>query len=96
MSENDHESWNQLLGAAKRAGSGQPPGPEGAAPPTVVSRLRELRKTLWVFARTVLWRRWSVFAIVVAALLYLLAYLLLKPDPEPSIQAPQPPTPLSP
>ena len=95
MQEDDDQSWNELLGAIKKAGAGQPAAGPDAAPPTFVSRMRKMRETLWLVARTLLWRRWSLVAIAVALIIYLVAYLVLKEDPAPTIPPPQPPSPLS-
>ena len=96
MNEDDKQPWNQLVDAAKKVGAGRPPPPGSPTPEAFVSRIRTMRQSLWSLARTILWRRWSLIAIVVAAILYLVAHLLLKPDPEPSIPTPEPPSPLAP
>ena len=92
----DQESWKQLVDAAKKAGAGKPVHGETSAPEGFVAQMRTTRKKLWLIAKTVLWRRWSLVAVAVAVVLYLLAHLLLKPDPSPSIVPPEPPNPISP
>ena len=97
MTNNDEESWKQLVSAARKVGAGKPAARQSlVAPASFVAHMRSVRKTLWAFARTVLWRRWSLVAIAVAVLLYLIAYLVLKPEPTLSIPPPEPPHPLSP
>ena len=97
MKDDDNQApWQSLVKAAQEAGAGEPPEREENAPEGFVARMRLLRKTLWTFAKSYLWRRWSLFAVIVALVLYLIAYLLLKADPPPSITPPQLPSPLSP
>lgn len=95
MTDDKQDSWNKLVDTAKHldatGSAAEVPAPEG-----FVARMRSVRKSLWSLARTLLWRRWSLVAIVVAALLYLLVYLFFRPDPTPTIPTPQPPTPLAP
>jgi hypothetical protein len=38
-----------------------------------------MRAGLWAIAKAVFWRRWSLVAVVVAALVYLLCELLIAP-----------------
>lgn len=93
---NDQESWKQLVDAARKAGAGKPVSGEASAPEGFVEQVRTARKKLWLFARTVLWRRWALVAVAVAVILYLVAHLLFQPDPSPSIVPPEPPHPISP
>ena len=53
--------------------------------------MRSMRKDLWTLARTLLWRRWSLIAMIIAILAYLLVYLFLREEREPSITPPKPP-----
>jgi hypothetical protein len=96
MNNDDDETWNQLVNAAKQVGAGKTGIEERSAPQRFVAHMRKVRGTLWDLAKALLWRRWSLIAIVVACVLYLIAYLLLKQDPAPVIPTPQPPNPLSP
>jgi hypothetical protein len=93
--DDDRESWNKLVNLAKQSGAGRTGTDEAAVPKSFVSRMRKLRSTLWDFAKTLLWRRLSLVATIVAIVLYLVVYLLTKQDPVPSIPTPQPPIPLS-
>jgi hypothetical protein len=57
--------------------------------------MRTMRASLWTLAVTLLWRKWSLVAILVAVILYLVACLLLKSEPSPAIPTPEPPNPVS-
>lgn len=96
MKRDDQDAWTRLLGEAKKSGAGQPGRRETGDPSSFVVRMRTARENLWVFAKTILWRRWSLIAIAVALLLYLIAYLVLGPAAPPSIPTPDPPRPLTP
>lgn len=93
--DDSEEPWNRLAKAARTARAGEPPDLPLRAPEGFVSRMRVTRERLWTFAKTYLWRRWSLIAVAVALFLYLVAHLILKEDPAPTISPPQPPTPLS-
>jgi hypothetical protein len=95
MPNHQDDSWNRLLKAAKKSGAGTESGRDSSPPDDFVSRMRSARKALWGLARTLLWRRWSLVAIAVAAALYLIVWLVLKDDPAPLIPPPEPPNPLS-
>ena len=96
---NKGNQWKRLVNAARDAGATSGEEPSDAAPSTFVSRVITLRAGLWKFARTVLWRRWSLVAALLALLLYLLFFLILKsapPNQAPSttpLTLPQPPNP---
>ena len=96
MNDESDQPWKELVKAAQKARAKAPDEEAPAPPPNFVSRMREMRRSLWRMARTILWRRWSLVAIVIALLLYLVAYLILRPDPAPTIPPPAPPNPLSP
>ena len=94
--ENDdqEDAWRKLVTASKAVGAGQTEG-DVSASKSFVSSVRNARQALWKFAKVLLWRRLSIVAIIVAAILYLLAHLFLKKEDSPSIDIPEPPTPLS-
>ena len=94
--DNSEEPWKRLVEAARETGAAD--GPQSAPPPPdgFVAGVRTVRRKLWKFAKSYLWRKWSLAAIAVALLLYLVAYLILKQDPPPSISPPEPPSPVSP
>jgi hypothetical protein len=96
MTDDEQEPWKSLVKAARKAGAGKHAPPETPAPKGFVPHLRAVRKKLWILAKTTLWRRWALVAVAVAAVLYLLAVILLKSDPAPSITPPEPPNPISP
>ncbi|MBB07956.1 MAG: hypothetical protein CMN03_06800 [Roseibacillus sp.] len=95
-----NNQWNRLVDAAREAGAttenGE--GPEDHAPSTFVSGVITMRQGLWKFARTVLWRRWSLIVALMAIALYLVFYTTMnsnsrdqKAAPEPSRTLPLPP-----
>ena len=92
--DDQEDAWRKLVTASRAAGAGKIEE-DAVASKSVVSSIRKARETLWKVAKVLLWRRWSIVAILVAALLYLLAYLFLKKEEAPSIDIPEPPTPLS-
>lgn len=93
MDERSDNRWDEILRAAREAGVGRVATPaETTAPERFVARVRTMRAGLWALAKALFWRRWSLVAAVVAALLYLVAHLLLRPDPPRSIPTPVPPT----
>ncbi|MAT30237.1 MAG: hypothetical protein CMP29_00425 [Roseibacillus sp.] len=100
MPEPDKENqWSRLVDAARDAGATTREEQHDAAPSTFISRVITLREGLWKFARTVLWRRWSLVAALLALLLYLTFFLILRstspssvPSPAP-LSLPQPPDP---
>lgn len=88
----DQSPWNRLVSASRPASENN----DGEHPPEgFVAHMRKVRGDLWGFARTLLWRRGSLIAIVVALLLYLLAHFFLKSDPAPSVTPPKPRNPIS-
>lgn len=96
MPEQDEDSpWNQLVGAAKEVGATAPDGPPEPVPSGFAGRIVAMREGLWRLARTLLWRRWSLVAALLAIVLYLILYFVLKSDPvpEPAPQLPMPPAP---
>ena len=89
-------AWDELLRAAK-SDRGSPADPAAEqAPESFVTRVRTMRAGLWAVAKAIFWRRWSLVAIVVAALVYLCVEFFLPPRDDQSIQPPKPPTPLAP
>ena len=95
MPKDEPESWSQLVNLAKKAGAGKPGTAKATASKQFISHMRIVRHSLWSLAKTLLWRRLSLVAVIVALVLYLIARLLLGQDPAPTIPTPQPPTPLS-
>lgn len=100
MPDKDKENqWRRLVDAAKDAGATTGEDQHDAAPSTFVSGVITLKEGLWRFARTVLWRRWSLVAALLALLLYLSLFLILRstaPSSAPStppLTLPQPPDP---
>lgn len=99
MSDDEHDQknpWNRLVGAAREAGATEEDHQKEEAPSTFVSRVVKMREGLWQFAKTVLWRRWSAIAALIAILLYLLFHFVMKmnpPEPAPNPSLPLPPEP---
>lgn len=92
MNKNEEDpSWSKLAETVRRLDSGQDSDPPPKAPADFVSRIRSKRRELWDLARTLLWRRWSLIAVFIAIVAYLLVNFLLKKDREPSITPPKPP-----
>ena len=60
-----------------------------------VSRVVMMRRGLWRFARTLLWRRWLLVAAGAAIVLFLTIYVVMKltPPPDPAPRLPFPPAP---
>lgn len=82
------ESWQKLVDAARKT-----PAPLEIPPPAgFASRVVSLRGAIVDFARTLLWRRWSVlvafacFAVLVAVF----AITRCSTDPRPLIEVPSP------
>ena len=97
MDDRRDNRWDEILHAAREAGVGRAAAaPPAAAPERFVARVRAMRAGLWALAKALFWRRWSLVAVAIAALLYLVVHLLLRPDPPRSIPTPVPPTPLAP
>ena len=99
MPDHDHDqenAWNRLVGAAKDAGAAGDDEPIEAAPSGFVKRVITMREGLWLFAKTVLWRRWSLAAAVIAIILYLVFYFVMKANPPESAPATNPSLPLPP
>jgi hypothetical protein len=95
MSDDDDDSWSRLVRVAKRSGAGKGSHRTPMVSPLIINRMRELRQNLWVLAKTMVWRRWSLVALAVAVALYLLAFFLLREKAPTSIPPPDPPHPLS-
>jgi hypothetical protein len=93
------DPWNRLVDAAKKSGAtADDDPPSEPAPSTFVAGVIALRGGLWKFARTILWRRWSLAAALLAIVLYLLFSIVMKsnppaPTPEPAPSLPLPPEP---
>ncbi len=97
---NEDNHWNRLVDAARDAGATTDDAREQKAPSAFVSGVITMREGLWKFATTVLWRRWSLVAALLAIALYLIFYFVMKsnpparaPTPAPSQTLPQPPDP---
>ena len=88
---NEDKAWSKLAETARRLGSGQDSAPLRTAPADFVSRIRSRRRELWDLARTLLWRRWSLIAVIIAIVAYLLVNFSLRKDREPTITPPRPP-----
>ena len=99
MPDQDQENaWKRLVDAAKESGATGEDLAEEPAPSGFVGRVVAMREGLWKFARTILWRRWSLVAALIAIVLYLLFYFVMKsnpptPDPAPTPSYPLPPAP---
>jgi len=80
------ESWKKLVEAARKA----PPEPETPPPAGFASRVVALRDAIAAFARTLLWRRWSVLAALACLALFLAVLVVTKcsPDTRPLIEEP--------
>ena len=96
--ENQENSWNKLVDAAKDAGATKATASlKEQAPSGFVSGVIAMREGLWKFAKTVLWRRWSLCAALLATALYLTFYFIMKanpptdPAPAPAPTLPEPP-----
>ena len=89
--QEEDPSWSKLAETVRRLDSGQDSVAPPNAPPDFVSRMRSKRRELWDLARALLWRRWSLIAVFIAIVAYLLVHVLLKKDREPSITPPKPP-----
>ena len=87
---NKENQWSRLVDAAREAGATTQEEQDEAAPSTFISRVITLKEGLWKFARTVLWRRWSLVAALLALLLYLTFFLVLRSPSPNSIQSPEP------
>ena len=97
MPDKDQQnSWNRFIDAAKNAGATKDRAAADKPPSSFVSSVIAMRENLWQFAKTVLWRRWSLVAALIAIVLYLTFYVIMKtnpPEPDP-VPAPSPtPTP---
>ena len=73
--KNNH--WNRLVDAAREAGVNSNEETKKASS-SFVSSVVAMQKGLWVFARTILWRRWSLFAALLAIAVYLSFFFLMK------------------
>jgi len=82
------ESWKKLVEAARKA----PPEPESPPPPDFASRVVALRDAIAAFARTLLWRRWSVLVALGCLVLFLavLAATKCSAPERPLIDEPNP------
>ena len=90
MPDNKPETpWNRLLGAAKEAGATEDDSPVEEAPSGFVKRMISMQEGLWKFAKTILWRRWSLVAALLAIALYLTLYFVMKSNPPTPAPAPQ-------
>lgn len=92
-------SWKQLVHAAKEAGATDDDSSEEKAPSAFVAGVIAMREGLLNFARTIIWRRWSLVVALLAIALYLTVYFIMKsnpptqPEPAPAPSLPQPPDP---
>ena len=87
--QNPHHRWEKLVKAARKA---PPPEPDVQLPPGLVSRIIGLRNAIAAFARTLAWRRWSVLAALLAAVLLATVFVLTRCRDEsaPLILPPEP------
>ncbi|NIP98617.1 MAG: hypothetical protein GWO24_36490 [Akkermansiaceae bacterium] len=94
----DHRQnpWNRLLEAAKDAGATEDHAPVEPAPSGFVARIIAMRQGLWKFARTFIWRRWSLVAALLAIALYLVVYFVMKSNPPTPAPTPPPSFPFPP
>ena len=81
--------WDQLVNAARDARASDPTPEDDRPSHDFLSRMAKMRHRLWKIARTILWRRWSLFAALGAIILYLVVYFVLKSSP-PGIEHPLP------
>lgn len=87
--DDSEQRWKQLVKAAK------PALEESEAPPPKEfgNRIAKLRNSIRALALTLTWRRWSILAALLAALVFAILFWLLRdetPDRPPLIQ-PEPP-----
>ena len=68
------ESWKKLVEAARKA----PSEPEAPPPEGFASRVVALRDAIVAFARTMLWRRWSVLVALGCLALFLAVLAVAK------------------
>lgn len=97
---NEENHWNRLIDAAKDAGATTDDAHEHKAPSAFVSGVIAMREGLWKFTKTVLLRRLSLVAALLAIALWLILYFVMKsnpparsPDPVLPQTLPQPPSP---
>ena len=77
--ENAEKKWTTLLDTARKSGGAVPePTAETAPPATLLSHLPALREAVALMARTLLWRRFSWLAALLAALLFAAVWILLN------------------
>ncbi len=88
--------WNRLVDAARNAGATEDHAPNDAASSGFVARVITMREGLWRLAKTLLWRRWSLVAALIAIALYLILYFVMKSIPPASDPVPTPSLPLPP
>ena len=89
MDDSEHR-WKQLVKAAKPALEGS----EAPPPKDFGARIATLRDGIRSLALALTWRRWSILAALLAALVLAILYWVLRddtPDRPPIIQ-PDPPT----
>jgi hypothetical protein len=82
------DNWSRLLGAARKTGGTTPEPPPAEPPASIWKRFPEWRENVLAVARTLLWRRWSWITAVLALLVFLLVWFLLRTDPDPIIEPP--------
>ncbi len=86
MSKPEHQ-WEKLVKAARKV----PPEEANEAPPgEFVSRIVGFRDAVAAFARTLAWRRWSLWVALLSAMVFLvvLAVTRCNREPEPLIAPP--------
>ena len=85
--KNNH--WNRLVDAAREAGATSKEEANKASS-SFVSSVVAMQQGLWDFARTILWRRWSLVAALLAIAVYLTFFFLIKSRPSPRNIPPAP------
>lgn len=88
MDEPD-KAWKRLVDAARAAPAEA--APEHRAPDGFAARLVGLRDRIIALARTLLWRRWSLVAALLAAVVYLGVLLVARCDRGPILEPPDDP-----
>lgn len=87
--KNNH--WNRLVDAARKVGATSEGSPTPKVTSSFVSNVVAMRKGLWGLARTILWRRWSLIAALLAITIYMTFFFLLKSRPPSSPTLPPAP-----
>lgn len=85
--END-DQWKRLVEVAKK----NPEEPTAPPPKSFSKKASQLREAVQTLALTLTWRRWSLLAALLAGLIFLICFYVLRddntePPREPMIQA---------